>query len=107
MTDFARDRFEAVFRAEAHELIGRLEKGIVALARGEGDDALLDRMLRAAHTLRGSSKMMGYAGAAAAARLMEESIEGARGGTTVPGDALVAALRECIGRVLQALDRGE
>jgi two-component system chemotaxis sensor kinase CheA len=102
----ARERIDAVFKAEARELLGNLEKGLAALGRGGGDDALLRGMARDAHTLRGSATMMGYAAAAAAARVVEESFEAARGGGIPPGGVRLAALRECIERLVQAMDRG-
>lgn len=99
--EFARERYEAGFRAEAGELLRRMEEGLAPLGRGEGGAELAERVALAAHTLRGSATMMGYAAVAGIARLIEEALEG-RGASDparlgLAGEC-VAAVRACLSR---------
>jgi len=104
--EFDRERFEAGFKAEADELLLRLEQGLAGLRSIQGGGTLLGDMARAAHTLRGSSTMMGYAAAAGMARLMELSLDQARAGGIAMGDAQLDLLSECIRSFRASLDRG-
>ncbi len=84
----AKERIDALFKAEARELLGNLARGLTVLGRGGGDEALLRKMARDAHTLRGAAPLRGYAAAAAAARAVEESFEAAGGGGIPPGGSI-------------------
>ncbi len=55
-----RKKFLAAFNSEAQELITHLDSGLVKLEGDPGDLELLDEICRAAHTLKGSSRMMGF-----------------------------------------------
>jgi two-component system chemotaxis sensor kinase CheA len=46
------------FRVEARELLGQLSEGILALERGATDAALVPRLLRDAHTLKGAARVV-------------------------------------------------
>ncbi len=60
MTDIDLTAFYGQFRDETWENLNLLEQGLTALEARPGDTALLDRMLRAVHTTKGSAKIMGF-----------------------------------------------
>ena len=49
-----------IFFTEANDYILIIEKGLVSLEQNPNKVSLLDELLRAAHTLKGSARMMGY-----------------------------------------------
>jgi chemotaxis protein histidine kinase CheA len=104
--EFARERFEAGFRAEAACLLRRLEQGLSALRRAGKSSPLLGEMARDAHTLRGSATMMGHGAMADTARLMEESLDRARDGGIALESAHHDLLEECILSLRLLLDGG-
>lgn len=57
---FDRSLFIGKFSIEAEEHLQRLNEGILQLERGEADADLMADILRAAHTLKGSARMMGF-----------------------------------------------
>lgn len=59
MVEFDRSAFISKFQEEAQELLQRLNEGVISLEMTPDDAALLDQMLRDAHTLKGSSRMVG------------------------------------------------
>lgn len=61
MTDFDLTAFYGQFRDETRESLDILEQGLTELEARPGDVSLLDGMLRAIHTTKGSAKIMGFA----------------------------------------------
>ncbi len=59
MAEFDRAAFIATFREESGEHLQRLNEGVIALEQDPRDRALVEQMLRDAHTLKGSSRMVG------------------------------------------------
>jgi two-component system chemotaxis sensor kinase CheA len=57
---FDRSLFIDKFSAEAEEHLQKLNEGVLRLERGETDADLIADILRAAHTLKGSARMMGF-----------------------------------------------
>jgi chemotaxis protein histidine kinase CheA len=57
---FDRSLFIGKFSAEAEEHLQKLNDGVLQLERGETDADLIAEILRAAHTLKGSARMMGF-----------------------------------------------
>jgi two-component system chemotaxis sensor kinase CheA len=57
---FDRSLFIGKFSAEAEEHLRKLNDGVLHLERGEADADLMAEILRAAHTLKGSARMMGF-----------------------------------------------
>jgi two-component system chemotaxis sensor kinase CheA len=57
---FDRSLFIGKFSAEAQEHLQKLNEGVLRLERGEADADLMADILRAAHTLKGSARMMGF-----------------------------------------------
>jgi two-component system chemotaxis sensor kinase CheA len=59
MVEFDRSAFIAKFQEEAQDLLQRLNEGVIALEADPGNREVIDTMLRDAHTLKGSSRMVG------------------------------------------------
>ena len=59
MAEFDRSAFIVKFQEEATDLLQRLNEGIIRLESEPADRALIDQVLRDAHTLKGSSRMVG------------------------------------------------
>jgi two-component system chemotaxis sensor kinase CheA len=57
---FDRSLFIGKFSTEAKEHLQKLNEGVLRLERGEADADLIAEILRAAHTLKGSARMMGF-----------------------------------------------
>ncbi len=57
---FDRSLFIGKFSAEAQEHLQKLNEGVLRLERGDADAELMADILRAAHTLKGSARMMGF-----------------------------------------------
>lgn len=72
--------FYGQFRDEAWDNLNTLEQGLTALEARPEDTALLDRMLRAIHTTKGSAKIMGFAEINRLAHEIEEVLGAVRKG---------------------------
>ena len=59
MVEFDRSAFISKFQEEAADLLQRLNEGVIALEADPANRAIIDTMLRDAHTLKGSSRMVG------------------------------------------------
>lgn len=59
MVEFDRSAFISKFQEEATEYLQRLNEGVITLEADPGNRELIDQMLRDAHTLKGSSRMVG------------------------------------------------
>jgi two-component system chemotaxis sensor kinase CheA len=59
MVEFDRSAFIGKFQEEAGEYLQRLNEGVITLESDPGNRELIDQMLRDAHTLKGSSRMVG------------------------------------------------
>ncbi len=99
-----------VFLQEVEEQLDLLDDGIVRLER-EGDNAdLLQEIFRAAHTLKGSSGMLGFQRMAALTHAMEDALDRIRRGairvTPVLVDALLGSL-DGLKALKQHATRGE
>lgn len=83
MTDFDLTAFYGQFRDETWENLDLVEQGLTAWEAQPEDRALLDRMLRAIHTTKGSAKIMGFTEINQLAHEVEEVLS-ALGQGTVP-----------------------
>ncbi|HZL06149.1 MAG TPA: hybrid sensor histidine kinase/response regulator [Coriobacteriia bacterium] len=59
MAEFDRSAFIGKFQEEAAEYLQRLNEGVIALESDPENRKLVEQMLRDAHTLKGSSRMVG------------------------------------------------
>jgi two-component system chemotaxis sensor kinase CheA len=70
----------ALFRAEGREHVGRITELLLALESGDVDDAGLEELFRAAHSLKGSASTLGVEGVAEIAHAMEDVFGAVRRG---------------------------
>ncbi len=59
MVEFDRSAFIGKFQEEAQDLLQRLNEGVITLEADPGNRELIDQMMRDAHTIKGSSRMVG------------------------------------------------
>jgi two-component system chemotaxis sensor kinase CheA len=71
-------RFLETFVAEARERLSRIEQGVMRLEHEPGDPDLFGELLREAHTLKGSARMIGLMRVDELAHWLEEVIGGVR-----------------------------
>ena len=64
--------FFALFKGEAEEYLVILNKGLLALEKAPLQPEVIDQLFRAAHTLKGGLRMMGYADIEAIAHQLED-----------------------------------
>lgn len=86
-----------VFFQEAEEQLQLMDEDIIRLEKEAGNEDLLQGIFRAAHTLKGSSGMLGFQTMAELTHSMEDTLDKLRSGTLVVSPELVDAL-------LQSLD---
>lgn len=80
MAEFDRSAFIGRFREEAADLLQRLNEGVIRLESDPADGSLIDQMLRDAHTLKGSSRMVGLVEISDIAHRLEDVMVGVRDG---------------------------
>jgi two-component system chemotaxis sensor kinase CheA len=61
MTPAGPDRYRDLFAQEARDLVGGLNRSVLALERNPGDEAALREIYRLVHTLKGMAATMDYA----------------------------------------------
>ncbi|MBA4370205.1 MAG: hypothetical protein C0418_01325, partial [Coriobacteriaceae bacterium] len=59
MVEFDRSAFIGKFQEEAQDLLQRLNEGVIMLEADPDNRELIDQMMRDAHTVKGSSRMVG------------------------------------------------
>ena len=72
---FDKSKFVKQYKDEMLEHVQRLTDGILKLEKSPGDRVLLEIMMREAHTIKGSSVMMGYKRVSDIAHSMESGLE--------------------------------
>src|SRR5437879_2533230 len=88
---------QGLFLAEVDELLQRVEESLVDLERAPDDQALLNEIFRAAHTIKGSSATIGHTRMASLTHAMETRLDDVRKRTASVTPELIEAL-------LRALD---
>ncbi len=93
-----------IYLSEVDERSARLIRGASLLASGPVDnpDLDLDELVRDAHTLKGSSRMIERLAVGDAAALLEEAWKEIRAGSVKPGTQLAGAMREVSGLLAAA-----
>ncbi|MDY6833857.1 MAG: chemotaxis protein CheA [Chloroflexota bacterium] len=81
-----------VFLQEAEEQLQLLDQDIIKLEKGEEDANVLQEIFRAAHTLKGSSAMLGHTRMAELTHAMESVLDRLRKGTMTVSTEVVDAL---------------
>src|SRR5437868_635439 len=72
----------ALFRAESEEHLETLDHGLLRLETQPDDRATLEEVFRAAHSVKGSARMLGVASVEKIAHQLEDELSAARRGAT-------------------------
>jgi two-component system chemotaxis sensor kinase CheA len=83
MVEFDRSAFISKFQEEATDLLQRLNEGVITLEVEPENRELIDQMLRDAHTLKGSSRMVGLIEISDVAHRLEDIMVKVREGQMV------------------------
>jgi len=97
-------QFLEVFRDEAAEQLAQLEQSVLALERGP-DPEVIQALFRAAHTLKGSSRAMGFAAIADLTHAMEDVLDQVRHGERKATGALVNLLFEAVDELKRMVEQ--
>jgi two-component system chemotaxis sensor kinase CheA len=96
MTSDILDQFRSAFRAEAQDLLIELDAALLALEGAPGDPALVHRVFRAIHTIKGSGGTAGFQHLARFAHKIEEAFDRAREGTlAISAELIDCGLKAC------------
>jgi len=102
--EFDKSKFIGQFKEETKEHVQRLNDGLLKLEKDPADKALLDEMMREAHTIKGSATMMGYKRVADVAHVMESGLDKALTGEIVLEKEQFDLLFRCVDSVLPLLE---
>jgi two-component system chemotaxis sensor kinase CheA len=72
---FDKRKFITQFKAETQEHVQKLNDRLLQLEKRPDDQSLLETLMREAHTIKGSSAMIGYKRIADIAHVMEDGLE--------------------------------
>lgn len=99
-----KSKYIARFVAEAEEHLARMNEGILALEKDAADQDMLNQVFRAAHTIKGSARMLGFSPIGELAHKFEDALEVLKRGTVDPGffDVAFKALDRLSALVAQA-----
>jgi two-component system, chemotaxis family, sensor kinase CheA len=92
VSDSKADLFREMFFEEASELLVTLREGLAGLGAAGDDRALLDRVYRAAHSLKGAAAMVGFAAISEHALGLERALGQFRTGGGAVGPELAQSL---------------
>jgi two-component system chemotaxis sensor kinase CheA len=93
-----------LFIEEAKEHIETLTKSLLILEKDPENQEIVNMLFRSAHTLKGSSGMMGFKDFQELTHAMEDIFDGMRKGNK-PNSTLVSTLLECVDSLSTRLDQ--
>lgn len=103
-------RYIEIFCREAEEHLASLQSGLLVLEKNRTKTALLHDLLRNAHTLKGSARMVGLSDISAITHIMEEQLTGMEQGSRSIDSAAIDLLLEgadAVATITSALSKGE
>jgi len=98
-----------IFLKEAEEHIGSLQTRLLVLEKEPGNSPLIHELLRNAHTLKGSARMLGFEDISVIAHRMEDYLKEMEDGErSVNSDSVDLLLQgtDAISRMISALEKG-
>jgi len=104
MVEFDRSAFISKFQEEAQDLLQRLNEGVITLEGDPGNRELIDQMLRDAHTLKGSSRMVGLIEISDVAHRLEDIMVLVREGKMAYTPALSDSFFEALDAIVYLAD---
>ena len=99
-----------IFLREAEEHLTALQKGLLVLEKEPQDQELVHDLLRNAHTLKGSARMLGYDGISSVAHRMEDILKEVEDGERVVDSGVIDVLlrgTDAIGHLTALMAKGE
>lgn len=99
-----KSKFIDQYKAETRERLQRLNQGVLALEKKPRDKALLEAMMREAHTIKGSSIMMGYQRVADVTHGLETGFQKALSGQLQLEKRHIDLVFECLDAIDPLLD---
>jgi len=105
MTELSQDndQYRQLFIEEAKEHIESLTKSLLMLEKEPQNKDVLNMLFRSAHTLKGSSGMMGFKDFEELTHKMEDIFDSMRKGS-VPNSELISVLLECVDALSSRLE---
>lgn len=95
-SDFDVSQYLNIFLDEAEEQLQALDEGLIFLEKNHADVDLLNRIFRAAHTLKGSSASMGFEKMAHLTHDMENVLDKLRQGELAVSTHIIDLLLKCL-----------
>ncbi|MHB8792301.1 MAG: hybrid sensor histidine kinase/response regulator [Thermoleophilia bacterium] len=104
MENWSADKeFLLTFRAEAEERLRNMSEGLMAMENEPGNEDLIKKLFREAHTLKGSAGMMGFESIKELSHRSEDILTSVQKGQIKVGEALIDLLLETLDRIEQML----
>jgi two-component system chemotaxis sensor kinase CheA len=97
------NEYRELFIEEAREHINDLTKSLLVLEKNSENIEVVNMLFRSAHTLKGSSGMMGYADLQGLTHAMEDVFDDMRKGKK-PSSNLISVLLECVDALSSKLE---
>jgi len=97
------NEYRELFIEEAREHIGELTRSLLVLEKDSENIEVVNMLFRSAHTLKGSSGMMGYADLQGLTHAMEDVFDDMRMGKK-PSSNLISVLLECVDALSSKLE---
>ncbi|WP_243370330.1 hybrid sensor histidine kinase/response regulator [Geotalea sp. SG265] len=105
-----RNKYLSIFYKEGREHLLSLQKGLLSLEKAPGDMVLLRELMRNAHTLKGSAKLVGLEEISAIGHRMEDLFEEIEKGRKGVDDKVIDLLlkgADAISRLIEAFSNNE
>ncbi|MBC7131099.1 Hpt domain-containing protein, partial [Candidatus Bathyarchaeota archaeon] len=101
---FDMDQYKQLFIEEAKEHIDNMTKALLTVEKEPENIDAINSLFRSAHTLKGSSAMMGFKDIAELTHKMEDIFDGLRKGGKVSSN-LISLLLECVDALTLRLEK--
>lgn len=101
---FDRSKFIDKFKIEVRERLLRLNLGLLKLEKSPKDTALLEEMMREAHSIKGAASMMGYKRIADISHKIEDGLEKTISQEVLLGKSHFDALFQCLDAIEPLLE---
>ena len=101
------EQYMGIFIQEAKELLETIASSLLELEKNPEEPRILNEIFRAAHTLKGSSGMMGFTDLQKLAHKMEDVFDNIRKGSITPSSNLIDVLFECVDAIERRINRLE
>jgi len=98
------EQFKQSFREEARDVLVDLEAALLELNGDRGDEALVGRVFRALHTIKGSGAMFGFEDLAAFTHNLENAYDEVRNGRLQVGSELIDLTLSALDQIRAMLD---